>query len=353
MEERFAWAVGRGHAVVVLACELLGLEALEQRNPGLTPRVLGALAMALEPAFGAAEALVAREERALLVFLVGPDPRRLEGACRDWLARLRELRVDGVAGPLRAQAKLGYAVSEAGRRLFLDTLIQVALEGLRVARCHGPGACVHTMLYNLVQSRLEAERGGMGLVVVSSEPLAPEGPAREPGAEAARVLEPRVSRDGTDAESPRVATDPAPLRGSASTDDGRRERELLAVLAAERSEKQALQARLRALERGPPPSDSAGDTSKAPAGLDRSTLDRIDQLERRLAKLRTLLAESEERLARAVQAETVDSGVASTYRTVQGLASDTPLRTQKAALMEQIFAANLALNEILRGRRAS
>ena len=134
MEERFAWAVGRGHAVAVLAGEPLGLEVIERRDPGLSPRVMGALALALGPAFAASEALVLRQEGPLVVLLVGPDPVRLEAACRDWIARLKELRVDGVAAPVQLQVKLGYAVSQPGRRLFLDTLIQVALEGLRVAR---------------------------------------------------------------------------------------------------------------------------------------------------------------------------------------------------------------------------
>jgi len=349
MEERFAWAVEGGHAVAVLACELLGLEALERRSPGLEPRVLGTLAVALEPAFAAAEALVAHEERTLVVLLLGPDPARLEAAGREWLARLKELRVDGVDGPLRVQAKLGYAVGQPGRRLFLDTLIQVAREGLRVARCRGPGACVHTMLYNLVQARLEGERGGEGLAVTACEPLGPGTPARAPGAPAPLLLEPRSSPSGMGAGS-RVPGDagPTPARDAPSA-----ERELLAALAAERRENQVLQTRLRALERGPPAPEEAARATAAPVGPDESAQERIDRLERRLAKLRVLLAESEERLARAVQAETVDPGVASCYRTVQGLAADAPQHDQKATLMEQIFAANLELHEILRSRRAS
>src|SRR5688572_819003 len=80
MEERFAWAVGRGHAVAVLAGEPLGLEAIERRDPDLSTRVLGALALALGPAFAASQALVERQGRLLIVLLVGPDPVRLEAA---------------------------------------------------------------------------------------------------------------------------------------------------------------------------------------------------------------------------------------------------------------------------------
>ncbi|HEX6884417.1 MAG TPA: hypothetical protein VF530_13650 [Planctomycetota bacterium] len=350
MQERFAWAVGRGHAVALLACEPLGLEALERRSPGLAARVLGALAVALGPAFAAAEALVARED-AVLVLLVGPDPRCLEAACRAWLAGLKELRVDGVDGPLRLQGKLGYAVSQPGQRLFLDTLLQVAREGLRVARCRGPGACVHTMLYNLVQARLEGERGVEGLAVTASEPLGPGMPAREPGAAVPLPHAPHPARTGTGAESRApVAAGTAPAPGVPSSD---RERDLLAALAAQRRENETLQARLRILERGPPPDGAARDAPEAQVGADASAQDRIDRLERRLAKLRALLVESEARLARAVQAEAVDPGVASCYRTVQGLAADAPQHDQKAALMEQIFAANLELHEILRRRRAS
>jgi hypothetical protein len=162
---------------------------------------------------------------------------------------------------------------------------------------------------------------------------------------------PRVE-PSTSAHEPLVAGR-APAREAPSEEPGSRERELLAALATARRENEALQLRLRALE-GPTrvPGDSRG-TPDAPTGLEESAQERIHRLERRLEKLRALLVEAEERLARAAREEAVDPGLPSRFRTVQGLAVDAPLRDLKAGLMEQLFTANLELQEALRLRRAS
>lgn len=351
MEERFGWALRQGHAVGALACDLLGLEDVERRHPGCSPRVLGTLALALEPAFRVTEAIVQRDEGRLVVLLVGPDPMRMEAACREWVSGAKELRLDGVAGGLGMSLRVGFAVTQPGKRLFLDTLIQVAGEGLRVARCRGPGACVHTMLYDILQGRLEWERGTEGLAVTASTALT----SAAPGGAAARDGERVAARPG--ALEPSPPRDPRmPARASASTASEPRERELLQALDAERRENDRLRARLQALEARDPPSDEAAEaargTQETLATPDGSAEDRIQQLERRLAKLRLALAETEERLAQAAGANAVDSGIASCHRTVQGLDADAPHHALKTALLEKIFAANLELRECLRqGRR--
>src|SRR5688572_16163768 len=165
MEERFTWAVSRGHAVSALACEPIGLERLERQNPGLAPRVLNTLALGLEPAFRASEAVAHLEGGCLVVLLVGPDPRHMEAACQEWIAGAKELRIDGLDGPIRLSLRIGYGVTQPGKRLFLDTLIHVARAGLDVARCRGTDACVHTMTYDILQDQLERERGTKGVEI--------------------------------------------------------------------------------------------------------------------------------------------------------------------------------------------
>lgn len=341
MEERFAWALGRGHAVCALACELLGLEGIERREPGITPRVLGALAVALEPAFLAAEAIVQRDERCLVVLVVGPDPIRIEAACRAWIAGAKELRIDGAADRLRLSLRVGYAVTQPGQRLFLDTLLQVAREGLRVARCRAPGACVHTLLYDFLQERFERERGSEGIAVTASAPPAPGAPASAPAVDTKLPEIVAASSRVRSPSSQRCEADGAPA------DPSRRARELAEALDAQRRENEELRARLQALETGAvPPGD-------APTG---SARERIDLLERRLAKLQLSLAEAEQHLAQASQAGqegAVDPGLPSMYRTVQGLAADASQLAAKAALMEKIFAANLELHERLRRRHVA
>lgn len=349
MEERFAAAAGGGQAVVALACHAHGPEDLERASPGSLPRALGALCLGLASAFEAAEILVTRSGAQLLVLLVGTDPARVEAACRKWSTYAQELRVEGLERPLRASLWLGYGVTQPGLRLFVDTLLQVALEGLRVARFRGPGTCVHTMVYGGVQQALERERGREGLLIPGRTPLRAEAPAGEAlRAEAASARTEPASATTSEARAA-ARSEPrdsgTPVRAATPELPA-----LLAALDAERRENELLRARLRALE---PVSGPSAERIGRPPVPDEVAQERIELLERRLIKLRRLLSESEERLARAGRGQESDSGVASRYRTVQGLADDAPERELKAGLMESLFRANLELQELLRRRAAS
>lgn len=348
MEERFAAAVGGGQAVVALACHAHGLEALERANPGSLPRALGALCLGLGQAFEAAEILVTRAGGPLVVLLVGTDPARVEAGCRSWSARAQELHVDGLERPLRASLWLGYGVTQPGLRLFVDTLIQVALEGLRVARFRGPGTYVHTTVYGGVQEALERERGLEGLLIPGRTPLRAEAPVGDPPRpEAASVRAEPAGATTHETSNAGLLGEPSVLSGAAAPADAPA---LLAALAAERRENSLLRARLRLHEPG---SEASAATRRPPSAPAEVAQERIELLERRLIKLRRLLAESEARLARAGSSAEADTGLASRYRTVQGLAEDAPERERKAGLMESLFLANLELQELLRRRTAS
>jgi len=71
----------------------------------------------------------------------------------------------------------------------------------------------------------------------------------------------------------------------------------------------------------------------------------VDQLERRIAKLTTLLGVTEEELQRVLSMKTIDEGVASIYRTVQGLGAEAAQAEQKKAMMAVIFQENLAFQK--------
>jgi len=71
----------------------------------------------------------------------------------------------------------------------------------------------------------------------------------------------------------------------------------------------------------------------------------VGQLERRIAKLVSSLEANESLLESVVVARAGDPGVASQYREVQGLASSATERTRRAAIMEQIFEANVDLQK--------
>ena len=71
----------------------------------------------------------------------------------------------------------------------------------------------------------------------------------------------------------------------------------------------------------------------------------VDQLERRIAKLTSLLGVTEEELQRVLSMKTIDEGVASIYRTVQGLGSEAAQAEQKKAMMAVIFKENMAFQK--------
>jgi len=73
----------------------------------------------------------------------------------------------------------------------------------------------------------------------------------------------------------------------------------------------------------------------------------VDVLERRLTKIATSLEATEGALLRTRSGENVDLGVASIYRTVQGLSDvegDTELKKE---MMSKIFEANIELRKQL------
>jgi hypothetical protein len=348
MEERFASALGRGHAVAALACEPIGLDRVAPGDAEAGPRALGALVQALGPAFQSAEVVAGLEAGHLLVLLVGPSPELVDASCREWVRAAKELRVEGCAAPLHIGLRIGYGVSQPGQRLFLDTLLQVAREGLGIARCRGIGACVHTRLYELLQKRLEHERGMQGIAVTANAPLHTAAPAREVRTTSpARHVVPETaasqrgaaraaqSRSGhEDATRERHVVVPVPPSTATSRETVLMERELAEALDVQRRENDALRERLRALEG---------------RGLSADGHDRIDLLERRLAKLTRSLEEAEDRLAHASFGVGADAGIASRYPTVQGLDPDATHRAIKVTLMKAIFDANLELREHLRG----
>ena len=332
MEERFAWAVGQGLAVTALACELGGLSRLEREAAEVLPETLGHLARALQPAFQASEAFVQLEEGHLVALLIGSDPRGIEAACKKWIGTANTLRIEGRETPARLRPALGFGVTQPGKRLFLDTLIQVAREGLQVARCRGPGACVHTMLYDILQARLEEERGTEGFLVAeearssaANAPTRPDAPADE------LVPRPRATKE--------TAADPDPAQAQMEL----REQELVEALDAERRENATLRTRLR--EQSPltaePPS---GDVAEGPAPPTKDPRDeRIDKLQRRLAKVTRSLEEAEDLLARTSNQGEADFGIPSLYRTIQGLDAKDPRHALKAALMKSIYDSNVEL----------
>jgi Mrp family chromosome partitioning ATPase len=76
----------------------------------------------------------------------------------------------------------------------------------------------------------------------------------------------------------------------------------------------------------------------------------VDLLERRIAKLTALLSQTEADLSRIASSKNIDSGLASIYRSVQGLSSEAEALALKRDLMGKIFQANLDLKNAAQRR---
>lgn len=75
----------------------------------------------------------------------------------------------------------------------------------------------------------------------------------------------------------------------------------------------------------------------------------LDVFERRIAKLNVSLRQSEDTIQELARHKAVDPGIASVYRTVQGLSVDDQQRDVKHDLLVKLFEANLALREQMSG----
>lgn len=75
----------------------------------------------------------------------------------------------------------------------------------------------------------------------------------------------------------------------------------------------------------------------------RRSAERIERLERRIAKLRAALAATERALAELARRAELDPGLPSIYRTAQGLPADEEGRELKLGMLAQVYEANLQL----------
>lgn len=70
-----------------------------------------------------------------------------------------------------------------------------------------------------------------------------------------------------------------------------------------------------------------------------------DMLEKRIAKLTSILGVTEEELKRVMAMKNIDPGVASIFRTVQGLSAEDAQAETKKALMSEIFKQNMSFQK--------
>jgi diguanylate cyclase (GGDEF)-like protein len=240
------------------------------------------------------------------------------------LTGARKLRFERDGRTLGISLSVGVAHNQHAGSLSFDTLVGVAEEGLAVADAAGGDRFVETELYQLYERRRKLDQEQKQRALLFGEP-APERPT---------PVAPR-----TPEKAPAPVAQPAP---STMT----KEERLRALLAEEGFAGIDLQgldldsivAAIQGLRAAETP---AGDEDlKAARG-------RIDLLERRLAKLTHLLGVTEEELQRVAAMKGIDLGIASIYRSVQGLSDDAANREKKIEMMKEIFKANLEMRQKL------
>lgn len=240
------------------------------------------------------------DDRLLLLFPhTAPDVAAV--LARRVLSHARKLRFERDGRTLGISLSIGVAHNQHHESLTFDTLVRVAEEGLAVADAAGGDRFVETELYQLYERRrrLEADR------------------------------EKREASFG--------AT-PAPSASPAKSDQDRLH-DLLSGAGHNVGDLKGidLDTVVRAIH-------SLREVGGGGAGGDlKEARERIDLLERRIAKLVHVLGVTEEELQRIAALKGIDLGIASIYRSVQGLAPDATFREQKLRMMRNIFEANLDL----------
>jgi diguanylate cyclase (GGDEF)-like protein len=225
------------------------------------------------------------------------------------LAGMRAISFECDGRPTRITVSIGGAHNNRKGELSFETLLEVAAEGLRVARASGGNRYVQSDLYEFFEQRRAREKA-------TAVPAPAPAPAPQPAA-ALPGLDPAMAVLGDKIRE---------LFGLGELD-----REILV-----RIEREVVASALREMNEQ----------------LERTTREhrseaqeRIELLERRIAKLSESLGMTEAELQRVMTAKSIDPGVASIYKSVQGLSATAVQAELKKTLMSKIFEANVELQK--------
>jgi diguanylate cyclase (GGDEF)-like protein len=292
-----------------LACFLIAVDRLERLHDvhGLELKlaILERITGLLRSEIRSSDLLGCPMDDRLLVMLPHAPREGVDQLARRLLSGARKLQFEADGRAVRVSLSIGGAHNQLSKELYYQTLIQVAEGGLAVALAGGGDRYVHSELYEHFQRKLEREKNGEARLA----PLTGFAPPAPP------PLAPPGARDVRQIIATSAAASPAEIS------------ELEAKLLAAQSEREQLLAAKELEHR-----------------------EQIDRLERRIAKLTQLLEKTEEDLQRIAALKNVDPGLASVYRTVQGLSSEEEALALKRELMKEIFQANLELKHTIAGQ---
>lgn len=287
-----------------MACFLIAVDRLERLQDlyGIETKetILRALSELLRAETRASDLLGVLVDDRLLVMIPHAARAGADALAKRLLEGARKLRFDSEGRSVRVTLSVGGSHNQTVKpiqRLFYETLLSVAESGLDVALQGGGDRYVHTELYDWFQRKAEREM-----------PRGAQSPSPAPGA-----------LFGADQSSPLHQAYVEGMRIFAS---------LGAPGAASAA---AVHAAL------PEPAPSLTDERE------REYRKQIENLERRVEKLNSMLSKTEEDLGRMAQMKSIDSGLASVYRTVQGVSAEDEAKALKKELMLKLFEANMEL----------
>lgn len=248
--------------------------------------------------------------------------------CKRVLKGSRKLEFESDGRPIQVTFSIGVATNRDPGITDIESLVQQAQAGMALARAAGGDRWMRqeqaNSEFDQIRRELEDLRGALDR----------QGDVVREAADVKRVLERSSLPGGAQALYERPEDRAFAERmlalldgaGLASGADGARLREQAVELAL----RGVLEERRRAVERQM-----------------RENEGEIDNLRRRVSKLNTSLAATEEELRRVMALKDVDPGVASIYRTVQGLSVDAANAKARLEMLTQIFEANVALRQDL------
>lgn len=297
---------------------VVGIDRLEQLQDlygsELRDQVHGALVGLLKSATRASDALGCLLDDRILVLVPHTPPEGAAVMAKRVLDGMRALTFDCDGRSTRVTVSIGGAHNARKGDFAFDTLLEVGTAGLKVARDGGGNRYVHSELYEFFEKKRARERADQE----AAAPAAVRAPLPIAGAPAAAAI-----GDGV----PHILGEKIRDMFGLSENDS-------ALLA--KIEQEVVTSALREMKL---------ELEKVLVESKSEHQRQIETLERRITKLSDSLGMTEAELQRALTQKTVDPGVASIYKTVQGLSSNDVQVQLKKALMSKIFEANVELRK--------
>jgi diguanylate cyclase (GGDEF)-like protein len=281
--------------------DLYGYELKEQ--------VFQSLSGLLRTATRASDSYAALVDDRVVVLVPHTPPEGSAALARRVLEGMRAIRFECDGRTTRVTISIGGAHNQKPGELSFETMLEVAEGGLAVASAAGGDRYVHSDLYEFFEKKREREaRESKGARAAASAPAAIAAPA--PQALTGELLGEKIRE----------------LFGIAPGD----------TLTLGRIEQEVILSALRELR---------GELAESLTTTQEEHRRQVDMLERRIAKLTAALGTTEAELQRVLARGTIDAGVASIYRSVQGLSSDAAQAELKKELMKKLFEANVELRK--------